>query len=217
MTAAAQAGETAVYAEITLPTPTTWQLWLTETTNWDGNPADMTPSGFGICKFLVNVTGVTTASKATPPQQILYETYYDPPMWDLVGFPDGPNPATVDANGAAQAFAGQDDTLSMCLFYGFGVTAGNYVLQDPTNFSFSGSYSWTAPGSPGSATPGVLVFKGKRLANNPVSIVWSSSDQAFVFNDTSTGLGTIVPVVPEPATVVLLALAGTTAMKRRRR
>jgi FlaG/FlaF family flagellin (archaellin) len=228
--AAAQAAViTAVYEEITYPTPTTWRLFLTETTNWDGIVADMTPGGFGIAGFNVDLTGVTTAGKAgvTAASATLnglnpnYDPDNDPPsaQWQLygtVGFPNGASPATVDGSGNASAFAGQDTSKAMVVCHGIGVSAGSYVLTDTDNYQLVGSYSWTAPGAPGSASPGVQVFSGKRVSGATVSVVWSDRDQANVFNDGTSVNTTTMPVVPEPATMALLVLGALSALRRRR-
>ena len=224
VTAAAQADViTAVYEEITTPTPTTWRLWLTETTNWDGNPADMTPSGFGIGGFNIDLTGVVTASKAGTVAlgAVIKDITGDSPVTlGTVGFPNGGGSASVDAGGNASAFAGQDTTFAMGIFYGFGVSAGSFPAPDPNSYSISGdTISWLAPGAPGSTTPGVLVFSGKRVAGTVPSVVWSDRDQANVFNAGTGADSTTVPVVgavPEPATMALLVLGGLAALRRRR-
>jgi hypothetical protein len=162
---AVQAAPT-VYAEITFPTSTTWKLWLTETTNWDGNPADMTPGGLGIAGFCFGLPGATSGLKATP-AYVNLETTDDPPVTvGSVGFSVGPSIANTDVKGNIQAFAGQDITVPQGVCYGFGVTAGSYTVPDANMYQTTGPYSWAAPGAPGSAHPGVLVFSGKRNAGS---------------------------------------------------
>ena len=207
VSAAAQA-ETAVYAEITYPTSTTWRLWLTETTNWSGSPATFTPSGYGIASFEIVLSGASLLAKMTPSEVSLF-TDDDPPVEvGTVGFlPPEVWPVVNMAAGR------QDTTNPLVLFRGFGVSAGTYV--PPPGYLTSGPYSWAAPGAPGSASPGVLVYGGKRPSGDPVSIMWDYA-QATVFTSDS-GVGTMtVDVVPEPATLALLAVAALAAARRRR-
>jgi hypothetical protein len=190
---AAQATPTAVYAEVSYPTSTTWALWLTETTNWDGIPADVTPSGFGIAEFAIPISGVTTAHRDAPGGLIL------PPMY--VGFSGS---ATVDANGNALLLAAQDTLAPATIIWGYGVTAGTIY-----------SLSWSAPGTPGSATPGVLAYDGTRNVGQTVSITYGSPEaDVFVYGQ-FFGNATSISVVPEPATLSLLGL-GLLVLRRRR-
>jgi opacity protein-like surface antigen len=218
LTAAAQA-VTAVYAEITQDA-TSWTLWLTETTNWT-TVADLTASGasgFGIASFAIDVSGVATdAWKALPSDDVILEKSTNPhTALGTVGFPNGPGEATVDANGVAEAFAGQDTTVAAVLFRGFGVSAGSFVAPTGDQIRSGGSYSWPAPGIPGSNSPGVPVFAGDKAPGTAVSIVWGARAHANVLTD-STGQGAVqVDVLPEPATLALLVLGGLGALRRRR-
>ena len=202
----------AVYAEITYPTVTTWRLWLTQVDDSNIN----VPVGNGIAGFAIDVMGgVTTGTKMTPAQTNLIND--EMAIVGSIGFPNGPGSATVtvDANtniGVAQAFGGQDTTVAAVLVYGFGVSAGSF----PTPDGWTGSYSWLAPGAPGSASPGVLVFGGKRNVGTDVSIVWGERAQANVFTQVGSVTTLTVPVIPEPATIGLLVLGGLAALRRRR-
>ena len=210
VTAVVQA-EMAVYAEVTYPSSTTWRLFLTEC-DWDGVVANVTPSGFGICSIAIDVDGVTSAGKQFPSFDVfLINDDYE--QVGIVGFPGGPTPATVTA-GVAQAFANQDTQSPVVLFRGFGVSAGSYV--PPDGWSTTGAYTWPAPGAPGTASPGVRVFGGKRVAEAEVSIVWGERAKANVFTSDSGVDVTTVDVVPEPATLALLMLGGLAALRRRR-
>jgi hypothetical protein len=208
VTAAAQAA-TSVYAEITYPTTTTWRLYLQEV-DWTGSTAGMTASGFGIASFAIDVSGVTSASKATPVATNLLDDQDPPAVVGQIGFPNGPGAASVTA-GVAQAFAGQDTTVPAVLVYGFGVSAGTFA----TPAGYTGSYSWLAPGAPGTAAPGVLAFSGKREAGNTVSIVWGDRAKANVFKASTEVATMTVDVVPEPATAMVLLL-GLGLLRRRR-
>jgi hypothetical protein len=206
-----------VYAEVTYPSSTTWSLWLTETTNWDGNPADMTPGGFGIAGFSINLPGGRTGIKGTP-SQVSLETTDDPSVQvGTVGFPVGPGIALL-FSGIVQAFGGQDNTVPDEIFYGFGVTAGSYTVPDANRYQTSSPYSWAAPGAPGSASPGVLVFRGTRNSGQTVSIEYDFN--ATVFTGAMTGFNTpaveTVNLVPEPGALFLLTMGGLSAFRRRR-
>lgn len=210
--AAAAQAEMATYAEITYPTTTTWKLWLT-LCDWQGTTEGLTPSGYGIPSFNVQVSNVVTASKMMPPDVTLRNNDGPPTDIGTVGFPNGPASAAV-TGGAAQLFAGQDTTIPDVLIRGFGVTAGAYT--PPAGWSTSASYSWDAPGAPGSANPGVLVFGGTRIADQAVSIDWEHSNGKTFLDATGVSVMAL-PLVPEPAMLSLLALAGTALAVRRRR
>lgn len=199
----------AVYAEITYPTVTTWRLWLTEC-DWSGT-MPITPSGVGIASFAIDVSGVTSAAKATPSNVTLRNDDDPPTEIGSVGFPNGPGSALI-TDGVAQAFGGQDTTIPDAVFYGFGVLAGTYAA--PAGWTTSSPYSWSAPGASGSDAPGVLVFGGKRNAGDTVSIVWGERAKANVFNIDTDIKTTTVDVVPEPSTMALLLL-GAFALRRR--
>ena len=178
---------TAVYAEITYPTPTTWSLWLTETEDWNGTTS-FTPSGYGIAGFAIDVAGVTTASKATPSDVALFNDDDPPTLVGMVGFPIGAGSAFV-TGGVAQVFAAQNPLSPECLFAGFGVTAGTFV--PPAGWTTLSPYSWEAPGAPGSANPGVLVFRGKRNAGQTVSVLYGSEAQVNVFENAAFSVITV--------------------------
>ena len=179
-TALSANGETVVYVEITYPTPTTWALWLTETENWDGTSA-FTPSGNGIAAFALDVKNALTALRATPAPVDLMNLDDPPVQLGRVGFPVGPVNAFID-QGTAQCFGGQDTTLVDGIFKGFGVTAGAYSVPDPTTQQISAPFSWDAPGLPGSDSPGVLVYRGKRSPGETLLFGPDFRMQANVFN-----------------------------------
>jgi hypothetical protein len=208
--AAAQA-VTSVYAEITYPTVTTWKLWLTEC-DWTGS-LPITPSGYGIAAFAIDVKGVRSAFRAVPPPIIVSDDQ-DPPAQGNAGFSIGSQWPTADPDSWSQLFAAQDPLGGPeRMFHGFGVTAGQYDL--PAGWTATGSFSWLAPGVPGSATPGVLVFSGKRDWGQTVTISWDDVTRANVFDNGESTSVSGVQVVPEPATLALLVLAGLAVRRRR--
>jgi hypothetical protein len=206
VTAAAQA-EMAVYGEITYPSSTTWNLYVQEV-DWNGTTTGLTASGFGIASFAIDVSGVTTAYKVIDDPGILKNPQHI--TKGQIGFPQGPGEASV-TGGVAQAFAGQDTTVADSLVYGYGVTGGPFVPKT----GWTGVWNWPAPGAPGSAEPGVWVFTGDRVENQPVSIVWGERAMANVFSAASGVEAVTVAVVPEPATLALLVLGGLAAQRRR--
>jgi hypothetical protein len=103
----------------------------------------------------------------------------------------------VDAAGLTQCFNAQNTMVADAICRGFGVTAGSYSVPDPATEQVSGPFAWAAPGAPGSANPGVLVFRGKRVSGATVTFGPDYCRQANVFmsDNPLNWDSTTVPVV----------------------
>jgi hypothetical protein len=229
-----------VYAEIGYPSATTWGLYLTET-DWQGTTVGLTPSGFGICAFSVDIYGTlpgSTANKKGPTtasnnlvigtDETVDGWVIGPVSWAKAGSLN----VAVDGNGYVQALAGQDtagDPLCLARYIGATSTAGsfnpspNFLSASASSYS-AATYSWLAPGAPGSAAsgstgPGIYVFGGKRASGAAVTISpFEGKAQANIFTDGTTSNVSLVDMVfvPEPATITMLVLGGLGILRRRR-
>jgi hypothetical protein len=242
VTAAAQA-VTAVYAEFTYPTMTTWKLYLTETTDWTG-VRPTAGSGFGIAGWAVDIVNAlpnSTATNQTPSDATINswnaEANDGDGAWQLfatVGFRGSAGgTAVVNDGGVAQLNGGQNSSITETVFHGFGVAAGSYSLPaGRSDLQLVGSYSWAAPTFVGVSTPssplstakaGVLVYSGQRASGATVSL---SSDQArcqaniwTADSGTEAGMVDVVMLAaaPEPTTMGLIVIGCVATLYRRRR